>query len=354
MTRIKTLSQLKWKLRNFHNNKKAVWNMAVFNSAKREIDIKIVYYGPALCGKTTNVQCVHNKLKPDQRGEIVSLATKDDRTLFFDFLPIELGDIKGFKTRFHVYTVPGQVYYALTRRAVLTGVDGIIFVADSQSNKLDENLESLKDLDENLKYYNKNLAKLPFVIQYNKRDLEEILSVDELNSALNNLDVPFFEASAIGCKGVIETLTECCKLVLKHMNRTSKDKKTTHEEAISLCEDEMDLQEPVIKITSEDISVTQEINEPLTVPNEIEYSQRSSLPHEQALLSIDEPEIHIESHSAGIPSNFGAGLKVVSCGQPRKVTETSITVPIVFKVEQQEKEYMVNINISFDDFKLLG
>ena len=106
--------------------------MAVFNAAKKEIDIKIVYYGPALCGKTTNVQCVHRMLSPDQRGDIMSLATKDDRTLFFDFLPIELGNIRGFKTRFHIYTVPGQVYYALTRRAVLTGVDGVVFVADSQ------------------------------------------------------------------------------------------------------------------------------------------------------------------------------------------------------------------------------
>ena len=138
--------------------------MVVFNPVKKEIDIKIVYYGPALCGKTSNLQSVHLSLNPDQRGELVSLATKDDRTLFFDFLPIELDNIKGFKTRFHIYTVPGQVLYTLTRKAVLTGVDGIIFVADSEEGKMEENIESLDDLKENLKYYNKDLRSIPFVM----------------------------------------------------------------------------------------------------------------------------------------------------------------------------------------------
>src|SRR5210317_886119 len=164
--------------------------MAVFNAAKREIDIKIVYYGPALCGKTTNVQTVHKKISPQQRGDIMSLATKDDRTLFFDFMPIELGNVKGFKTRFHLYTVPGQVYYALTRRAVLTSVDGVIFVADSQLSKLDENIESLNDLDENLKFHKKSLETVPFVIQYNKRDMDDIMSVSDLEAAINKYNIP--------------------------------------------------------------------------------------------------------------------------------------------------------------------
>jgi len=199
--------------------------MAVFNAAKREIDIKIVYYGPALCGKTSNVQCVHKMLSPTQRGDIMSLATKDDRTLFFDFLPIELGDVKGFKTRFHVYTVPGQVYYALTRRAVLTGVDGVVFVADSQASKMDENIESLQDLNENLNYYKKDLGSIPFVMQYNKRDLDKILPVAELNQKLNRDNVPYFAASAVDGTGVIETLTACCKLVLKQMDSSGGVKK---------------------------------------------------------------------------------------------------------------------------------
>jgi mutual gliding-motility protein MglA len=199
--------------------------MAVFNAAKREIDIKIVYYGPALCGKTSNVQCVHKMLSPTQRGDIMSLATKDDRTLFFDFLPIELGDVKGFKTRFHVYTVPGQVYYALTRRAVLTGVDGVVFVADSQASKMEENIESLHDLNENLNYYKKDLSSIPFVMQYNKRDLDTVLPVAELDQKLNPDKVPFFAASAVDGTGVIETLTACCKLVLKQMDSVGGSKK---------------------------------------------------------------------------------------------------------------------------------
>ena len=198
--------------------------MAVFNSAKKEINIKIVYCGPALCGKTTNVQTIHNKLAPHQRGEMVSLATKDDRTLFFDFLPIELGNVKGFKTRFHIYTVPGQVYYALTRRAVLTNVDGVVFVADSQTEKIEDNLESFRDLEENLKFYKKDLLTTPFVIQYNKRDLPDIMPVEELNSVLNKLQVPYFESSAEQGPGVMETLTACCKLVLKQLDEGSAKK----------------------------------------------------------------------------------------------------------------------------------
>jgi len=201
--------------------------MVVFNPLKREIDIKIVYYGPALCGKTTNIQSVHKILNPAQRGELVSLATKDDRTLFFDFLPIELDSIKGFKTRFHIYTVPGQVLYNLTRRAVLTGVDGIIFVADSQADKMEENIASMNDLKENLKYYNKDLESVPFVIQYNKRDLDVILPSEEMESELNMLQVPSFIASAINDEGVMETLTMCCRMVLRQIKGKSRAKKAT-------------------------------------------------------------------------------------------------------------------------------
>jgi hypothetical protein len=195
--------------------------MVVFNPVKKEIDIKIVYYGPALCGKTTNLQSVHLSLNPQQRGELVSLATKDDRTLFFDFLPIELDNIKGFKTRFHIYTVPGQVFYTLTRKAVLTGVDGIIFVADSQSDKMEENVESMDDLRENLKYYKKDVDSIPYVIQYNKRDLKNIMPLDEMERKLNAHHAPHFEASAIDGSGVMETLTMCCKMVLKQIQDKS-------------------------------------------------------------------------------------------------------------------------------------
>ncbi len=198
--------------------------MVVFNPQKKEIDIKVVYYGPALCGKTTNLKSVHLNLNPQQRGELISLATKDDRTLFFDFLPIQLDNIKGFKTRFHIYTVPGQVFYTLTRKAVLTGVDGVIFVADSQNGKMKENVESLNDLRDNLKYYNKTLDSIPLVIQYNKRDLPGLMPLVEMNEQLNTMRAPYFEACALSGKGVMETLTMCCKLVLKQMqNKTKAD-----------------------------------------------------------------------------------------------------------------------------------
>jgi hypothetical protein len=195
--------------------------MPVLNSKKREIDIKIVYYGPALCGKTTNLQTVFKKLAPHQRGEMVSLATKDDRTLFFDFLPIELGNVKGYKTRFHIYTVPGQVYYGLTRRAVLTNFDGVIFIADSQLGKMEENIESFNDLEENLRFYKKDIYSIPFVLQYNKRDLPNLIPVEELNDTLNKLQSPYFEACAINGPGVMETLTACCKQVLRQLDESS-------------------------------------------------------------------------------------------------------------------------------------
>jgi len=199
--------------------------MVVFNPQKKEIDIKVVYYGPALCGKTTNLKSVHLNLNPQQRGELISLATKDDRTLFFYFLPIQLENIRGFKTRFHIYTVPGQVFYTLTRKAVLTGVDGVIFVADSQNGMMKENIESLNDLKDNLKYYNKTLESIPLVIQYNKRDLPDLVPITVMNEQLNSMRAPFFEACALSGKGVMETLTMCCKLVLNQMQNKSKSER---------------------------------------------------------------------------------------------------------------------------------
>ncbi len=196
--------------------------MAIFNYKKREISAKIVYYGPALCGKTTNVQYIHQKLNPRQRGELVSLATDADRTLFFDFLPIELENVGGFKTRFQIYTVPGQVYYNSTRKAVLTGVDGVIFVADSQTAMAQENLESFNNLIENLKYYNRDISQIPLIIQYNKRDLDDVMSVEELDRLFNQPQRLHFSASAVTGDGVLQTLTACCKQVLQDLKNKSK------------------------------------------------------------------------------------------------------------------------------------
>jgi signal recognition particle receptor subunit beta len=189
--------------------------MAVFNYSRKEINAKIVYYGPGFCGKTTNLQFIHEHLKPNQRGKMVSVATDEDVTLFFDFLPIELENVRGFKTRLHLYTVPGQVYYGATRRAVLTGADGIIFVADSQIERMEDNLLSLKELEQNLRHYGKEIETTPFIIQYNKRDLPNILPVEELNKKINYLNVPYFESVAVEGKGVFESLTMICRMVLK-------------------------------------------------------------------------------------------------------------------------------------------
>ena len=201
--------------------------MVVFNPSKREIGAKIVYYGPAAGGKTTNLQFIHSRLNPKQRGDLISLATKDDRTLFFDFLPLDLGMVKGFNVRFHLYTVPGQVYYVSTRRAVLTGVDGIVFVADSQEEKLAENLESLEDLEKNLLYYGKKTDDIPMILQYNKRDLKKISSIQTLNSTLNRRNLAVIESIGLNGKGVMETLTAISKAVLENLEDASKKPKVT-------------------------------------------------------------------------------------------------------------------------------
>ena len=198
--------------------------MAIFNLAKREIDLKIVYCGPAMCGKTTNVQFIHKMLGPQQSGELVSLPTQDDRTLFFDFLLMERY-ISGLKTRFHIYTVPGQVQYALTRRAVLVGVDGVVFVVDSQTSKLQDNIDSLEDLREHLRFYKKDLSAFPFVLQYNKRDLPDIMPVDELNATFSSQNIPAFESSAVTGMGVAATLNAICTIVQKHVDSGTANKK---------------------------------------------------------------------------------------------------------------------------------
>lgn len=188
--------------------------MSFINYASREINCKIVYYGPGLCGKTTNLQFVYQKTAPEAKGKMISLATETERTLFFDFLPLALGEIRGFKTRFHLYTVPGQVFYDASRKLILKGVDGVVFVADSQEERFDANIESLENLRFNLQEQGYDLDQLPFVIQYNKRDLPGVMSVDELRRELNPTGVPEFEACAATGEGVFETLKAIAKLIL--------------------------------------------------------------------------------------------------------------------------------------------
>lgn len=189
--------------------------MSFINYSAREINFKLVYYGPGLCGKTTNLEWIYAKSKPDAKGKMVSLATETERTLFFDFLPLDLGEIRGFKTRFHLYTVPGQVFYDASRKLILRGVDGVCFVADSQEARMDANLESLENLRHNLEEQGFDLDVLPYVIQYNKRDMPEVMSIEELQAQLNPTGVPQFEAVAIDGTGVFETLKGLARLVIK-------------------------------------------------------------------------------------------------------------------------------------------
>ena len=225
--------------------------MSMINYASREINCKIVYYGPGLGGKTTNLEHVYKKVAPSTRGKLISLATESERTLFFDFLPVDLGTIRGFKTRFHLYTVPGQVYYNAARKLILKGVDGIVFVADSQVDRMEANQESMQNLYDNMVEYGYDLTRMPFVVQYNKRDLPNAAPLAELQSALNpgwevteptrqrltpdtwhageNLieqlptgewveRAPYFEAVAVTGDGVFDTLKAVSKLVLKSLS----------------------------------------------------------------------------------------------------------------------------------------
>ena len=192
--------------------------MSMINYASREINCKIVYYGPGLCGKTTNLEYIFEKVAPNTRGKLISLATETERTLFFDFLPVDLGSIRGFKTRFHLYTVPGQVYYNASRKLILKGVDGVVFVGDSQVERLDANVESMHNLYDNLTEYGLDLREIPFVIQYNKRDLPNISSIQELQEQLNPQNVPYYEAVGVRGIGVFDTLKAVSKLVIKSLS----------------------------------------------------------------------------------------------------------------------------------------
>jgi signal recognition particle receptor subunit beta len=191
--------------------------MANFNYAKKELNLKVVYYGTSLGGKTTNLRSIYSTLNGGHKGKMMSLATELDQTIFFDFLPIDVGNVKGWKLRYHLYTVPGQVYYNASRRLVLRNVDALVFVVDSQRERLEENIESMNNLEDNLKMYNLSLRQIPMVIQYNKRDLPNIMPLNELQSHLNDRKFQYFESVAIRGIGIFETLKAICQLaIIKH------------------------------------------------------------------------------------------------------------------------------------------
>ncbi len=262
--------------------------MALFNYATRELSAKVVYYGPGLSGKTTNIEMVHRLLKPEQKGRLISLPTETDRTLFFDFLPLDLGQIKGFKVRFHLYTVPGQVFYNATRRLVLQGVDGVVFVADSQVDMMGSNVESLKNLRENLATYGKKLDDIPFVMQYNKRDLRNIAPVPEMNAQLNDRNVRVFEGIAKDGVGVTETLVGISRLVFAYLRKTlTLPGEAVEAEEIAditstlVGEPRLDGAEPLEEISEiEEIAEIQELRE---IPAEQEVSGGRDIPGVQEI-----------------------------------------------------------------------
>ena len=193
--------------------------MTFINYAAREINCKIVFYGPGLCGKTTNLQWIYDKTNPQAKGKLISLATETDRTLFFDFLPLDLGTVRGFKTRFHLYTVPGQVFYDASRKLILKGGDGVVYVADSQEARMEANIESLQNLDKNLKDQGYDLKTMPYVLQLNKRDLPTAVAVEKMYEDLNLKGEPTFEAVAVNGTGVFDTLKAVAKLVLTELKK---------------------------------------------------------------------------------------------------------------------------------------
>ncbi len=196
--------------------------MSFINYTTREINCKIVYYGPPMAGKTTSLQYIYQKVNPEAKSKLITLPTETERTLFFDFLPLSLGTIKGFKTRFHLYTVPGQIFYNTSRKLILKGVDGVVFIADSQLERTEANMENFENLKGNLKELGYDLTNIPYVVQYNKRDLSNISDVKELKNLLNFDNRPEFETIAITGKGVFEALKTIAKLVLEELKKENK------------------------------------------------------------------------------------------------------------------------------------
>jgi signal recognition particle receptor subunit beta len=191
--------------------------VSFINHAAKEINCKIIYYGPGLSGKTTNVQCIYAQTQLEERGKLVTLSTENERTLFFDFLPLSIGEVSGFKTRFHLYTIPGQTFYEISRQFILKGIDGIVFVADSQSERMEANIESFESLEKALEKQGYDIHKIPLVFQYNKRDLPGNVTIQELESTFNPMRRPYFEAIASRGQGVMETLQSISQLVIREL-----------------------------------------------------------------------------------------------------------------------------------------
>ena len=318
--------------------------MASINYAFKEISCKIVYYGPGLSGKTTNLQYVHQKIPPQTRGDLISLATDQDRTLYFDFLPVNIGKVHGFSTKFQLYTVPGQVYYNATRKLVLRGVDGLVFVADSQKSKMDENLESYQNLVENLIEYGYSLNKMPLVLQYNKRDLSPIIAVEDLQKALNPQDLPFYEAVAVNGVGVFDTLKCISKMVLDQAKRKQlfpqREVESPAVEPIPVSLTQISLSEPLTTTfnsaapveSEQTVAVTALVEENPTPLSEM-ITPRLEITTEEHPMEVEQEvgEITEKDRALMEPPNIKAGPTIISWSARKKTKSQGFFLWRLFK-----------------------
>ncbi|UCD84586.1 MAG: hypothetical protein JSU92_15180 [Deltaproteobacteria bacterium] len=315
--------------------------MAILDSKRKEINAKIVYYGPALSGKTTNIQYIHKKLRPDHRGKLMTLATQGDRTLFFDFLPVELGVIRGMKVRLQIYTVPGQVFYNATRKLVLKNVDGVIFIADSQKKMLPENIESLKNLDENLRDYHRDLKEVPLVFQYNKRDMPGVSSVDELQAALNTYGSPSFESIASQGEGVLNCLTTISKMVINKLKSTSE---------ITTLETQRE------KPTDESFD---EPKPPSPTPQQEQKTLESLRPspdyQTSTVISPTEdkvkPPLKISPSTRTQPKRDE--LEIIELGEPEKISSNCFNIPLVIRNKRSAEEFVLDLTLKLDNLGIV-
>ena len=320
--------------------------MVLFNYATRELTAKVVYYGAGLCGKTTNLEYIHKSLPEKTRGKMLSLATQTDRTLFFDFLPIDLGSVKGMKTRVQLYTVPGQVFYDATRKLVLKGADGVVFVVDSQKEMLDSNLDSWHNLTQNLKENNLDINSIPLVIQYNKRDLPNVLSVKELNKKMNGLNAPFFEAIAINGFGVQETLKGIAAIVLQTLSKRYAPKEEKEiEEAVRI---EVPVEETPVAIAEEepiDLSALEEEIRELPNAEELETVEEAPLNLEPVSESIeDSPSIgeleEVHELQEELPAEPPVAASIAEAAPQPEAVSLSERQPEVHRIESPRQQYV--------------
>jgi signal recognition particle receptor subunit beta len=352
--------------------------MALINYANKEINAKIVYYGPGLSGKTTNIQYVFHRLKPEHRGRLITLPTQTDRTLFFDFLPVEIPDVKGFTTRFHLYTVPGQVFYNATRKMVLKGVDGIVFVADSQREKLNDNVDSLKNLEENLNEYGKSISSMPFVFQFNKRDLTEINTPAELNKKLNRWGYTSYEAIATTGRGVMETLSAISRMVLRHLRESYESEKilkygaaegeeTEREEVVDERTARMEARAAKRAGAAADFSRAEAARSAETADEEqgggdagrdhlgVMGEYEETAPGTIERFERDEGEISIEIDESvvgggmPVPGAKAEAIDLVLGGEVERIGPSSFKIPLTFRINDIKKDIVISVSFQISD-----